>query len=221
VCFYFILFLFFCFVFFIIQSIAFVTLFERHLLSLRQNRLGPNKVVFLGFFQPIFDGFKLMKKELLFLEFSSDVGFFLFSLISFVVLIIDWFVLPLFYFFMCFEFGVLFFLCVVGFFVYCILLSGLLRKSKYGLLGSIRSCSQSVSYEVVFSIFLLVILFHWGCFCFYYSFYLDLVFFLILYLIIVILEMGRAPFDFSESESELVRGYNVEYSRLGFVFFCF
>ncbi|VDN52141.1 unnamed protein product [Dracunculus medinensis] len=102
---------------------------------------------------------------------------------------IYWFVLPFFYSFFTFEYSIVFMMCLVGVFVYCLLFSGIVSKSKYGMLGGLRSSSQSVSYEVVFSIFLVSLMF----------------------------ELNRAPFDFSEGESELVSGFNVEYSSVPFV----
>jgi len=127
-------------------------------------------------------------------------------------------VLPYFYFFISFEFSVFFLLCILGFFVYCSLLVGIFSKRKYGLIGAIRSSSQSVSYEVVFSIFLVLLIMHWGSFSFFVFFFIDLVFLIILFLLLILVECNRAPFDFSEGESELVRGFNVEFSSIGFVF---
>jgi NADH:ubiquinone oxidoreductase subunit H len=84
---------------FLILSVAFITLFERHLLGLSQVRLGPNKVFFLGVGQAILDGFKLLKKEQLLLN-KVSVGYFLLVPgVSFFVLFLEIFCLPFFFFF--------------------------------------------------------------------------------------------------------------------------
>lgn len=103
--------------------------------------------------------------------------------------------------------------------IYLVFLISFYRVRKYPILGSLRACLQSVSFELVFFFFILVyffyvssiilVFFFVSCFSFFFSF----VFFLLF-----LVEVGRAPFDLLESERELVRGYNTEYFGLFFVF---
>nr|YP_010575575.1 NADH dehydrogenase subunit 1 [Varestrongylus eleguneniensis]UZM11415.1 NADH dehydrogenase subunit 1 [Varestrongylus eleguneniensis] len=203
---------------FVLQSIAFITLYERHLLGSSQIRLGPTKVSFMGVLQALLDGLKLLKKEQVLPVFTSDLVFVLVPSVSFVLMYMQWFLLPYLYKFISFEYSLLFFLCLLGFSVYSIMISGYVSKSKYGMIGALRASSQSVSYEIAFSIYLLSLMLSLSLLMFVADFSLMLLFFFLPFIIMIVAELNRAPFDFAEGESELVSGYNVEFGSVAFVF---
>lgn len=97
------------------------------------------------------------------------------------------------------------------------MISGIVSKSKYGIIGAIRARSQRISYEIAFSLYVLRIIIHNNVFNFVHKFNLSLLIIYVPFLIIIIAELNRAPFDFAEGESELVRGYNVEFASVAFV----
>nr|YP_011001033.1 NADH dehydrogenase subunit 1 [Mastophorus muris]WPN85869.1 NADH dehydrogenase subunit 1 [Mastophorus muris] len=201
---------------FILQAVAFLTLMERHLLGGSQCRLGPNKVGYFGVLQAIFDGLKLVKKEQLVIFFSSVVSFLFVPVVGFVSMIFFWFSLPYFFDFMTFDFSGLFFFCVMAFSVFPVVLAGLSSGGVYSFLGGLRSASQSFSYEIAFSFYFLIFFVFNKSLVFFFGFNVFFILFFIPYFFMVLMDLHRAPFDFAECESELVSGFNVEYSSVGF-----
>jgi NADH:ubiquinone oxidoreductase subunit H len=139
----------------LLQRVAFVTLYERHLLGLTQGRLGPNKLTLSGCVQPIVDGVKLLKKEQVSLFGVNKVVYFLAPTLAFVLLGCEWLVVPYKGTVVIINYGFLYFLVIIGCSVYPIMISGINSKSKYGVLGAIRASAQTVSFEVVYTLLML------------------------------------------------------------------
>lgn len=195
-----------------------------------QRRKGPELVGFLGFLQGLADGLKLLLKEAVIPEGANYYLFLFAPILALVLALSSWSVLPVCSFSMIADIncGVLFLVLISSLNVYPIMLSGWASNSQYGLLGSVRSISQIISYEVPFSMALLpivayshslnlstiVLLQEFSCWNVFLFFPLFLVF-----LICAFAETNRVPFDLPEAESEIVAGYNVEYASIIFAMF--
>ena len=213
----------------LLLGVAFLTLAERKIMASMQRRKGPNVTGIFGIFQPIADGLKLLIKEPV-LPSSANLVIFLFApVLTFMLSQVAWAVVP-------FgpglvladvNVGLLYLFAISSLGVYGIITAGWSSNSKYAFLGSLRSAAQMVSYEVSIGLILITVLLCTGSanlsevvmaqthiwYC------IPLFPLLVMFFISCLAETNRAPFDLPEAEAELVAGYNVEYSSMGFALF--
>lgn len=210
-------------------SVAYFTLAERKILGAMQRRRGPNVVGVYGLLQPLSDGFKLLVKETVIPSNANKFIFIISPIITFVVSLMGWAIIPFDKYSMLAEIniGVLYLFAVSSLGVYGIIMSGWSSNSKYAFLGALRSAAQMVSYEVSIGFIIITIVTCSG------SFNLQAIietqkniWFLIpffplflMFFVSALAETNRHPFDLPEAEAELVSGYNVEYSAMGFALF--
>nr|YP_009643414.1 NADH dehydrogenase subunit 1 [Physopelta slanbuschii]APO08831.1 NADH dehydrogenase subunit 1 [Physopelta slanbuschii] len=210
----------------ILISSGFVVLLERKVLGYIQLRKGPNKVGFLGLLQPFSDGLKLFFKEQNFPYMSNFLIYYFSPVFMLFLSFFLWCLLPQLLNVYGFNFGLLFFLSVTGLGVYGVMLSGWSSNSKYALLGCLRAVAQVISYEVSMALIMIcmfIFIFSYNFLDFYYYqsgvwFFMFSIPLFFCWLSSCLAETNRAPFDFAEGESELVSGFNVEYSGAGFAF---
>nr|APF47482.1 NADH dehydrogenase subunit 1 [Snellenius radicalis] len=206
-------------------SVAFLTLFERKIMALFHYRKGPNKNAFIGIFQPFNDALKLLFKEYFFPKKSNFYIYILSPSIMFILISMNWLIYPFFMNLLNFNNNLLFFLSMMSMGVYGLILAGWSSNSMFSMIGSIRSIAQSISYEVIFSLSIMLMLMILNFFNLnnimkfnkYINFMIIFLPISMIMLISMLAEINRTPFDLSEGESELVSGFNIEYSSSKFI----
>ena len=212
-------------------TVAYLTYAERKVIAAVQKRKGPNVVGYFGLLQPFADAIKLMNKEVIIPLKSNKFLFVLAPMVTFAVALIGWAVIP-------FDDGVViadinvgvsYLLATSSLGVYGIIMAGWASNSKYAFLGAIRSSAQMISYEVSMGLILVCVLLVTGSLNLSdiviasqnNPWFVDLMLLpmAVIFFISILAETNRLPFDLPESESELVAGYNVEYSSMSFAMF--
>ncbi len=216
----------------LLLGVAYLTFAERKVIGFMQVRIGPNRVGFAGLLQPIADLIKLISKEIIIPTRSNKYLFIIAPLFALAPSLAGWAVVP-------FQeglvlanidAGVLYLFAVSSLGVYGVIIAGWASNSKYAMLGALRSAAQTVSYEIAMGFALVGVLiasgsmnisavvlsqqggiWHWW--------FLPLFPLFMVFWIAGIAETNRAPFDMAEGESEIVAGFHVEYSAIGFAVF--
>ena len=213
----------------LLGAVAYLTYAERKVLAAMQLRQGPNMVGPLGLLQPLADGLKLLGKETIIPAASNRGVFILAPMLTFTLALIAWAVVP-------FDegmvlaninVGILYLFAISSLGVYGILMAGWASNSRYAFLGGLRSAAQMVSYEVSIGFVIVTVLLTTGSLNLSDIIMADRPWWMhvllfpmfIVFFISALAETNRSPFDLPEGESELVGGYNVEYSAMAFALF--
>ena len=218
----------------VLLSLAFLMYADRKIWAAVQMRKGPNVVGAFGILQSFADFFKYVFKEIVIPSGSDKVVFLLAPLITFVLSLVAWSVIPFNkgWVLTDLNIGILFIFAVAGLEVYGVIMGGWASNSKYPFLGSLRSAAQMISYEVSIGFIIIGILIStgslnlskivlaqdgsYGILSWYWLPHFPMV---ILFFISALAETNRPPFDLPEAEAELVAGFQVEYSSTPFLLF--
>ena len=213
----------------VLLTVAFVTVAERKTMASMQRRLGPNIVGYYGLLQAFADALKLLIKEYISPTQANLILFFLGPIITLIFSLLGYAVVPYGPGLAIWDFnlGILYMLAVSSLATYGILLAGWSANSKYAFLGSLRSTAQLISYELILSSAILLVILLTGSLNLTVNieaqrsiwFLLPLFPVFVIFFIGSVAETNRAPFDLAEAESELVSGFMTEHAAVIFVFF--
>ncbi|MFA5958928.1 MAG: NADH-quinone oxidoreductase subunit NuoH [Tatlockia sp.] len=216
----------------LLLAVAYLTYAERKVIGYIQVRIGPNRVGYKGLLQPIADLFKLITKEIIVPSKSNKYLFVIAPLFALAPALVGWAVIPFSQGIVLANInaGLLYLFAVSSLGVYGVLIAGWASNSKYAMFGSLRSAAQTVSYEIAMGFSIVGVLlaagsmnltdivmsqrggiWHWW--------FIPLLPLFFTFWISGIAETNRAPFDLAEGESEIVAGFHVEYSGIGFAIF--
>jgi len=213
----------------ILLAIAFMTIIERKQLAAMQRRVGPNTVGYWGVLQPFSDALKLVVKETVIPAQSNKVLFYLAPIVTLIFSLLGWGIIPFGSGLTISDFslGILYTLAISSLGIYGILFAGWSANSKYAFLGSLRSTASMISYELILSTAVIIIIVLTGSFNITTIienqqaiwFVVPLLPVFVFFFISILAETNRTPFDLPEAESELVAGFMTEHSSIIFVFF--
>ena len=213
----------------VLLTVAYVTVAERKTMASMQRRLGPNVVGYYGLLQAFADALKLLLKEYVSPSQANFMLFFFGPIITLVFSLLGYAVIP----FgpglaiSDYNLGILYILAVSSLATYGILLAGWSANSKYAFLGSLRSTAQLISYELILTSAILIVIMLTGSLNITVNiesqravwFIIPLFPIFVIFFIGSVAETNRAPFDLAEAESELVSGFMTEHAAVVFVFF--
>lgn len=219
---------------FVMLSLLFLVYGDRKIWAAVQMRKGPNVVGAFGLLQSVADALKYVVKEIVVPAGADKFVFFLAPMLSFVLAILAWAVIPFHpgWVLADINVAVLFLFAVSSLEVYGVIMGGWASNSKYPFLGSLRSAAQMISYEVSLGLIIIGVIIStgslnfsaivhaqegsWGLFNWYWLPHLPMV---VLFFVSALAETNRPPFDLPEAESELVAGFMVEYSSTPYLLF--
>jgi len=213
----------------ILVSVALIVWFDRRVWAFVQKRRGPNVVGPFGLFQTVADALKYTFKAIIIPASANKIIFILAPIVTMTLALIAWAVIPFSEKLVLsnINVGILYLFAISSLGVYGIIMGGWASNSKYPFLGSIRSAAQMVSYEVSIGIIIVNVLLCVGSLNLKdivlaqknIWFIIPLFPMFVIFFISVLAETNRPPFDLPEAESELVAGYQTEYSGMMYAMF--
>jgi len=213
----------------VLVSVALIVWLDRRIWAFVQKRRGPNVVGPFGLFQTLADALKYIFKEIIIPASANKIIFILAPIVTLTLSLIAWAVIPFSNEMVLanINVGILYLFAISSLSVYGIIMGGWASNSKYPFLGAIRSAAQMISYEVSIGIIIVNVLLCVGSLNLnkivlaqqnvWFIFPLFPMF--VVFFISLLAETNRPPFDLPEAESELVAGYQTEYSGMMYAMF--